>query len=284
MLPQQAPIFILLGRNGDLIQMLPAFKAVFDRTGKKPIVLVSSDYSSLLEGVSYVQPYPMRVGWWDGIPVARQVAAEAFGGGIVVQWWKDDPAHIHMIPEANCTGIVLQCHGNSWGVDIGKWPDYGTSMWDRAGFTREEMISLPLVFDRRVQVREDQLAKNVLGNDKRPAILFNLGGISSPFSFTPEILNPIMNTFGRHFHLVDLSKVAAHRLFDVLGVMDRVRGIITSDTYSLHMAAGSPTPYIAFIVDGWVGSVPKGNCVWSCRYNESPRRLAEILAVIEGWK
>lgn len=284
MFPTQAPCYVLGGRYGDIIQLLPCFKAVHDRTGKRPVVICSQDYSSVFEGVSYVEPYPMRMGWWEGVPMFKKVAEELFGGGIVVQFWNEAPKHEDTIGFGGKGWTTLQSHGHAHGVNMALDPDYGTSMARRCGFGRDEWRALPLVFDKRVQIREQQLVRNVIGGDKRPLLLLNFGGMSNPFTFRPELQNPITNTFGRDFHIVELDKVNAGRIFDVLGLMDVAAGMVTGDTYSLHLAAASRMPYIAFCVDGWTGSVPKGNCLFQCRYNESPRRVAEVLAVIEGWK
>ena len=43
MLPKGPPAFVQLGRYGDIIQMLPAFKALSDKHGKRPLVVVSRE-------------------------------------------------------------------------------------------------------------------------------------------------------------------------------------------------------------------------------------------------
>jgi len=285
LVPDKPPVFCVLGRFGDVIQLLPAFKAVLDRTGFKPVVVVSREYSSVLEGVSYVEPYVLSVGWYDGIPIARKIMQEVFGGGIICRWWDDAPeiiATLDMI--TNEGGIVLQSHGHSWGVDMSKADSYGLSMWRRAGFTREEMMTLPLVFDRRKPEREHELIKKLnLHKRMKPVLLYNLVGISSPFPFVPDVLNPIIR-IASQFHLVDLSRVSAMKIYDLLGLYDIATGLITSDTSTGHLAPASKVPYIGFNIDGWTGSVWKGNCVLSVRYNETPRRVDEIMAIVEGWK
>jgi hypothetical protein len=285
LVPEKPPVFCVLGRFGDIIQLLPAFKAVFDRTGFKPVVVVSREYASVLEGVSYVQTYVLRVGWYEGIPTARKIMQEVFGGGIICRWWDDSPEIIATLDLiTNDGGIVLQSHGHNWGVDMSKAPDYGTSMWRRAGFTGEEMLTLPLVFDRRKPEREYELVKKLnLNKRTKPVLLYNFTGISSPFPFVPDILNPILR-MSNQFHLVDLSRVSGMRIYDLLGLYDIADGLLTSDTATLHLAPASKVPYVALTIDGWTGSKPKGNCVLHVKYNESPRRVNEVLAVVEGWK
>jgi len=283
MLPERPPCFVLLGRFGDAIQLLPAFKAIYERTGFKPVVIVSQDYQSIYEGVSYVEPFPIRAGWWEGVPTARKIAEARFGGGTVLPWWNDSPERISLLDSATKGGLVLQSHGHEWGVDLNRWPDYGTSMWDRAGFTREEMMSLPLVFDQRSPVREKELRNKVIGlYTSKPVLLYNFSGVSSPFGFVPEVLNPILKLH-RHFQLVDLGKIQAHRIYDLLGLYDVATGLLTCDTSTLHLAPASKVPYIAFTVDGWTSSVPKGNCVLEVKYNSTPHRIESILQVVKSW-
>jgi hypothetical protein len=283
--PPAPPVFVLLGRAGDIIQVLPCFREIYQRTGTRPILIVSRDYANVLEGVSYVEPYPIDGAAWDGIPEGRKIAQKIFGGGTVIPWWNEDPAHIAMIRESAKGDFVIQCHAHNWGVDIRKWPDYGTSMASRCGFTLAEWLALPLVFDQRDPTRERELCKRVLGKEARPIILYNLSGISSPFGFTPEVVNPIQRTFGRAFRFLDLGQIRALRIYDLLGFYDdpQTVGLVTSDTATLHLAQASDVPYIAFTVNGWRTSVPKGNCVLHIKYKDVPRMVPQILNQIGAW-
>jgi len=147
------------------------------------------------------------------------------------------------------------------------------------------MRRLPLLFDRRNPKREADLLAKLYppALRKKPLLLTNFTGISSPFGFLPE-LYPTLHRFARDFHTVDLGNVRAHRIFDLLGVYEAAAGLLTSDTATLHLAHASPTPYIAFSVDGWTGSVPRGNVALALRYNETPRRLTEIADVLDSWR
>lgn len=284
-----APMFVLLGRYGDIIQVLPCWREIYLRTGFKPQVMVSHEYANLFQGVSYVEPYPIREHWWMGMPKARQIAEALSPNVIVPQWWNDDPVHAKMIADSARGNFVIQCHGVQWGVDTSKWPDYGTSMAARCGFTREEWLALPLVFDQRDPDREARLWDQVVGEEDRPVILYNFSGISSPFQFAPEVTNTIRNHFGRRFRFVNLGSgsgsagVRATRIYDLLGLYDRAAGILTSDTATLHLAAASPKPYIAFRVGGWTSSVPKGNCDFACFYSEVPSNMQLILDTMGRW-
>jgi hypothetical protein len=278
MLPKRSPCFILLGRFGDLIQMMPAFREVHRRSGKKPVVMVASDYASVFEGVSYVIPHVMGVHWWKGIPAARKLAEAEYGGGTVVQWWNDSPDRIQLLEEATKGGLVLQSHGHEWGVDPSKWPDYGTSMWDRAGFTRQEMLELPLIFDRRNHEHEEVIARQFI-HKKKPTVLYNFNGISSPFTHASEVLNVVRAT--GNIHLVNIGTLKLNRIYDLIGLMDRAAGLITIDTSTLHLALASKVEYLAFVRSDWCRSVPKGNCTLKVEYENTRRRLQAIREWVE---
>ena len=66
--------FVMLGKFGDLIHMLPVFLHTFKRDKVKPVVMVSDQFASVLDGVSYVTPWVVPMKWPDGIPAARAEA------------------------------------------------------------------------------------------------------------------------------------------------------------------------------------------------------------------
>lgn len=277
-LPHTPPCFIQLGRYGDLLLLFPAFKLIKDRTGSTPVVIVTTTYANLFEGISYATPYQITGHWYMDMPKARAIADEKFGSAIIPHWWsanvpKDD------VPQGP---KVLQCHGHEWGVDIKKYPDFGTSMWLRAGFTREEMIAAPLVFDRRNLVREEALVKQHVFND-RPLLLYNFTGVSSPFGYVPEMMR-LLAPYRQHFNMLDLGQVRAARLFDLLGLYDRAVGLVTIDTATAHLAPASRVPTVWLTVDGWGSAVPRGNVAFHCPYSQTPKHLTEIGNVLEKWK
>lgn len=277
-----------MGRYGDIIQLLPAFKAIYDRTAVKPIVITATDYANIYDGVSYVTPFPVHWSWWEGVPQARRLASEKFGGGVVLQWWADEPfkwnpkAYQQLLSEG---AVVLQSHGLEWGVDMHVAPTYGHSMWTRAGFSPDEMMSLPLVFDRRDPGREMGLVRQHRGIHKKPIVLVNFTGHSSPFAPHPEVMG-VVSKFYHHFHFIDLGRVRADRIYDLLGLYDAAVGMITTDTATLHLAATGTIPYVAYTVGSpghWNSSVPKGNCVLEIKYDHAIQKLTQLERVLEVW-
>ena len=279
MLPKGPPAFVQLGRYGDIIQMLPAFKALSDKHGKRPLVVVSREYSAVFDGVSYVEPWIVPMTWPDGVQAARGLAELHLPWVETPQFWND--AKDRFRSEACRQARVLQCHGNKWRVDTERWPDYGTAMWSLAGFSRDDMLTLPLVFDRRDPERELALARLVL-HPYKPVVLVNWTGISSPFPWTPEFQR-VLSRYRDRFNLVDLSSVKAERIYDLLGLYDRAAVLITIDTATLHLAPASKVPYIAFTRQDWSGSVPRGTCVLNLGYDEGIKRMTDFERILQSW-
>jgi len=253
--PQVHKPFIQLGRFGDIILLLPALKYLFDCTRIRPKLIVSRDYASVLDGVSYVEPIVLPIHWYMGMPKAREYAEQHFGGG-----------------------AVLQCHGHQWGVNMAKWPSFMISMIDRTGVPLDLFHQLPLVFDRRHPGRE----ASVIPRIKRPYVLINTVGVSSPFHHGPKIYSALRHLQDR-VALIDMSRMRCHRIYDLLGPMDMAAGTVTTDTATLHLAHGSKKPYIALTVDGWCSSVPRGKCDLHIKYSQFMANLARLAHTVEDW-
>lgn len=273
----QPPVFISLGKFGDVILMLPAFKAMYDRTGLKPKVIIAKQFSNVLEGVSYVDPVVLDIDWQD-VPKAVTLAKLQFSTPVVPCWWHDKTLE----PEKVEGGLVLRVHGKEWSVDQTKYPNFMASMYLRSGFSVAEMMELPLVFDQRDKDREKQLLQTFTATDKRPLLLLNFSGEASPFALVPEVMQHIQ-PYRTRFNIVRLDNLRAQRIYDLLGLIDNAAGLITIDTATLHLAHASKTPYIAFTRDGWSGSVPRGNCALDIKYSQTMQRLDAMKNVLEQW-
>lgn len=259
---RDAPTFLLLGRYGDGIIMLPAFAEIYRRTGIRPRVVVNTAYADIYDGVSFVEPIPVNLDWKEDVHKARAMFPDA----VLIQWW-------------------LATRPMPKNLDLSPWPNFEASMWDRCGFTEADRMRLPLVFDRRNATREATLMDRVWPSAMRgkPLVLYHFAGKSSPFGHLPE-LYPVIQAFARDFTLIDLGKIRAERIFDLLGLMECATGMILCDSAPLHLAYATETPYIAFIVDTWSGSKPLGNCVLSIRYKNTLRHLQDVAKVLKNWR
>lgn len=262
--------------------MLPAMKSVADELGKPPICMVSHEFSGIFEGVSYVKPWIVNLHWWRGVKdgMARKMAERAGYDPVVVKWWDEERALPPRALEPGRT-TTLTIHGKTIEINAAEWDSYQSSQWRYAGFTMEQMMSWPLVFDRRNPGREAELRNRVF-KTLLPKLLVNMPmNGASPFKLSNLVWSFVG---GLGFEIVDLSKVTAFRIFDLLGLFDHAAGMVTSDTATLHLAAASPMPYIALVNSGGAGSVPKGNCVLSVRYSDVPQKRAAILKALGAMK
>lgn len=268
------------GRTGDIMIVLPCLYEIYRRTGLRPLVISSREYTSIYNGTTYVEALSHPSHWYKGLQDMKQWAKKYAGTeGTVVQFWQEQPKNEDTIGFNGANWTTLQCHGFNHGVNMALDPDFGTSMVRRCGFSQAEWIKLPLVFDNRNEDREAALRRQYLHGHK-PAILFNFKGISSPFPNTPEVLN-VLRPLQNEFQLVDLSKIYAKRIYDLLGLYDIAAFLISSDTATAHLAVGSRVPTAWFTMDGWNGSVPRGNVAWHCKYSQARDRAKELWDIIK---
>jgi len=248
--------FIQLGRAGDVILLMPAMRYIYQTEGVKPRLITSSEFGPILDGVSYVDPVVLNVHWWFGMKEATEYAKKYFGGATVVQ-----------------------CHADKWVVNLKEYPTFMESTHSRTGVPWEHFTTLPMVFDRRSPERE---LKHLPNTNGKPFIAVNMVGFSSPFPHASEMWK-ILNSVRDRAHIIDLSTIKLPRIYDLLGIFDRAIGTIHIDTATLHLAHGSPSPYIAFTRGGWATSTPRGNCVLRMEYAEFNKRKLEITNTIESW-
>lgn len=270
--------FVHLGKYGDLMIMLPAFKLVAEQMGKPPICIVSKEYASLFDGVSYVRPWVEPLHWWKGVKQARMLAEKRGFNPIIVKWWDEPEAKPPGNPKPG-KKISLTVHGQKRIINAEEWDSYQLSQWRYAGFDVEQMMLAPLVFDRRCEYREAELRSRWFRTNK-PKLLINFSTSgTSPFK-------NYMRAYGLvHIsgcEIVNLGAIRAHRIYDLLGLYDQAAGLITTDTATLHLAAASRIPYIAFVNNGGAGSVPKGNCVLAVRYSDFDRKLPFYIDAVKN--
>jgi hypothetical protein len=237
------PAFVQMGRVGDLILMLPAWRAWAQRSGRPTVVVTSREFGQVLEGASYVQPVMLNYSWYD--------AGKA-------QMWA-----MGKYPRV----IVTQLHGTGIQTVPDDLPSYSLSMWKKTGLM-DEYHDLPLVFDQRNPNREKNLIARTLTSPK-PVILMKFDAWTSPFDESNHVKVCMREMLSDRFQLVDLDKVVADRVYDLLGLFDMAVGLVTVDTMALHLAAASKVEYVAFTRDdGQSGSIPKGNVVLQIGYRQ----------------
>jgi hypothetical protein len=226
---------VCLGRFGDICNAIPIAYELW-RDGCKPKFFVAQEFATVLEGVSYVQPMVWKVEYRD-----LQKAIDRIPNAIICQAYKHP--------------------------DQRRLTDsYQKEAWRIAGWL-DKFGTIPLVFDQRNKEREDLLAREHGVTDE--TILVAGNGVSSPFNLD---LWAGMQGFP---NIVNLSEIRAERIFDIIGLIERARLLLTIDSAPLHFARATKTKVVALINDGWYGSVAPENGV-AIRYSEAtPERIAD---------
>lgn len=263
---------ITLGKLGDAMILLPGMKAIYDATGIPPVFMISDEFASVLDGVSYVEPWVVHLNWFKEVGKALDMALSKFRTVLVGKWWDIPGAKPPLILDDSPKTTLMQ-HGRTFQVSTKEWDSYQSSQWRYSGFSLSQMMTLPLVFDRRDAKRESDLRRRVFKTD-RPKVLVNLfPGGTSPWPYG-NTFNPTFTANG--FEVVNLSMIQAERIYDLLGLYDHAAGLVTSDTATLHLAGASHVPYIAFVNNGGLGSIPRGNCVLKVRYKDALESKPQI--------
>lgn len=251
------PCFVQLGRFGDLILLLPAFKEWADRMGVPTPVVTCNEFASVLQGCSYVSPIILNMHWHNQLGEAVNYARSQY-------------------PNV----VVTQLHGAGWRAEPDDLPSFSLSMWRRTGLLELYGELLP-VFDRRNKFFESQLVKQFRRN--KPLLLVNYASWTSTLHCEQHVQR-VISGFAHKFDIVNTSFVKAPRCFDLLGLMDAAAGLVTVDTMTLHLAAASKVPYVAFVRDdAQSGSIPKGNCELVIGYSQVEKRLHELVETLNRW-
>lgn len=269
LLADDIPCFVHLCKFGDQMILLPALREIHRKTGIKPVVLAKPPYHTVYDGVSYADCIPVT---WKA-DVAREFGWHMFGNAIVTKWWEDSSFFFHDVVQSEYQ-LRLAYQGKAFVLDKREHPNYMVDQWLATGFSESDMTSLPLVFDRRSRERERELVQ-LHARQHKPIFLINFEGGTSPFAPVPEVmasLHPLLS----QFQVIDLGQIQARRIYDLLGLYDVAVALITADTSTLHLAAASRIPYIAYTNGGWGRSVPRGNCVCEITYAETMNRIDEL--------
>jgi glycosyltransferase involved in cell wall biosynthesis len=248
---------VQLGRYGDLLNILPIAKDIYDRTKERPVILVASEFADLLTGVSYanaeIWPGPYHI-----VKPAIHWARERFREVLVTQVAASD----YMV-EPKCESFMIDS-------------------WRMAGY--EKMYGqLPLVIDNRAIEEEFYHAKKGI-DPTRPNVVIALKSHSSPFPYVKE-LKAELDTWSDRVNFIDLSDEPTRVIFDLLGVLTRADLLITIDSALLHLAAATEIQIIALITDRptyWHGSRPQKHPLLSLRYSEVLANFSEIHEAIES--
>lgn len=236
---------VLLGRNGDIINLLPLAYRFSENDGVEWVV--SSEFAPIFRGCSYVKPHEWR--------------------------WPPDTLRSAMsrIPPDS---IIAQCFKNP--DQTRHTESYTKESWRLAGY-KDWFGVWPLVFDQRDADREDDLIFKYIRPGKKN-ILVATKSISSPF---PDANMLIAKIRGLDANVIDLDNIHVEHVYDLLGLFDRADLLVTVDTMHLHLARAAYCPVVALVNEGWLGSTPPPQHIAAYRYSCVKMYWDEIIDVIE---
>lgn len=231
--------YVQLGRYGDIIGILPVLYNFWLKTRERQGLVVSHDHANILDGTSYIKPLIF--------PQDRDQLHTA------ISW-------------ARRHGPVTNTQVNGIGVTHRRTSEcFMRDSWHLAG-QGHRWDQLSLVFDRRDAAREVLLAAELPKDDGRPLVLINLVSLSSPFP--AGALSGLVEDLSRDHRVVDISKIRAHRLYDMLGILDKAHFLITADTSIMHLAMASNVQVLGlYNPRPWLGSMPRTNHIDHRPYN-----------------
>lgn len=244
--------YLLLGRNGDLTNLLPVLQDEASRTGSPVPLVVAQSYAPLLEGVSYVRPEIFPGDFFEA-PLAKAWAQTRLRGYEII----DCSVYGRMVNPTK------------------RMSSFNREIW-RLSRTELNFDHASLTFDRRDPAREREL---MVPYGSGPLILFAGAGTSSPFEQAPAYLEALRRIVPAPYTLVDISNLKAHRPYDLLGLYEQAAALVAIDSFPLHLAQATPDlPVLALLCDG---PSPWHRSAW--RPNHVVRRLySEALANVEA--
>lgn len=235
----------MLGKNGDILSILPCLHAEFLETGKRPTLVVSKDYAALPRCFPW-----LNVEEFDG-------AFDFLGNALR---WAKSRGKVDFVP---------QLHGVGYPQPKRSHPSFQYDQWARLG-RLHQWGELPLVVPRGL---------NPPVTDHRKQLLFADHSQSSPFPHVEDLFDALKQTFPGH-QVTRLSSIRFPRLIDFLALYDASDLLVTIDTAHLHLSAATKTPVIALATDvpgTWWGSAHHPRFAMHCRYADYPLRKSELL-------
>lgn len=232
-IPDNAVALVYIGRFGDIVNVLPIAQHIHN-TYATPYLVVGNEFAPLLDSVSYLKAYPVNL--------------------------RHDQLHEGMAIAKKTFKHVIQCQIFGQNYTQERLTEaYNKESWRMTGFVTEfnNAVWRPL-FDLRDRDGESKLVKK-FNPANRPMILVNVSkGFSSPFDKGLPLLQSIERTWGGDYLIVNMAEVRLPHVYDMLGLIDAAKAVVTIDTLLLHFCAACETPTLALVnPNPWVGSEPR---------------------------
>lgn len=248
---------VLMCRYGDIINFLPAYRELIKGV-RNPYWIVHPDFESIFDGVSYVQHlvsnedshYPYRI--------ANQTRRK-FQRFVVPQVFDLDNTLPHL----------TEC--------------FNKEMWNKVGLLHR-WDDLELVFDRRDRTREKTLIDAFIQANGKPTVMLCWSGASNPFKDSEKLVRLVRDNFGEDINLLDVSNLKAHRIYDLIGLMEKCAALISTDTSLIHLAAACSIPVLALVNDAkdpFSCAQPRSNCYDRILHREFEDRKQDVIQFLD---
>lgn len=256
--------FLALGAHGDVINILAGLRWHADQRGRPVHLVIDKSVAPLVGGCSYIAPIATPFGDYRDVWQSR-FFAERLG--------------YHDI-------TICQIRGRDWEPPI-KTASYAHDARLLVG-APESAWEVPILFDQRDRAREEQFVARLNLDPSKPLVLFNGRGYSSPFRNELELLGMLTDAMGDSAQVLNMARVKAPRLYDLLALYERAACLWTVDTATGHLAGATPQlPVIALISDrnsDWSGTLypPTVNIVAQCRYRHWRENAESMIETVRG--
>lgn len=255
-------IYVMLGRYGDIINLLPVIKYEHDQNNYKPGLVVSYNYADLLEGCNYLQPIIFD-GRFEKINEAISFVREKH----------PDHEIINCAVYGHDYHYKRQCHS------------FLKEAWHKSRCP-VAFGQLPLIFDKRDKVRETKLLSELNIKENKKIIVTALSGNSSPLHQADYFLSHLKQRFNQQdYQIIDISNYKATRFYDLLALYEVADTLISIDSAPLHLANAVPDLNVISLVNDkgeWYQSDWKPNHILRMSYKEVQHRIDEIVNVIKN--
>jgi hypothetical protein len=217
-------IYVMLGRAGDILCLLPALKYEHDRLGCKIKLVVAMEFASIVEGCSYIEP----IVWQDDFRKPNHAAFR------ISKEYSD-----YRIVNCAVCAEDMRVDQKGWSFDRDIWTNSKVNAAPH---------SVPLLFDNRNKEREQALIDAHIPKNGKKTILTAFSGHSSPFWKGEELKQRLTALLPDH-NIVDISSINADRFYDMLGLYDVADALVAIDSAPLHLASASNVKTIALVTD-----------------------------------
>jgi len=264
-------IWVLLGRTGDLISVLPLLREEA-QAGRRPTLMVAKEFLGVMTGVSYCDVVPFDGAFDDldgAVAKAKEIAVE-----------------VKCVQVTGPPDAVKRLTYDPTNTDSAKTDCFQKEVWRFMGRFDRWKDQPPLMFDGRDPEREVALLNSIVRPAKKKILLVALGGNNAPFPY-PDLCFELLRLKFPKMHIIDLSKIKAKQVYDLLGLYEMAHCLVACDSAPLHLAYAlvKTLPVVALINDKpslWHGSAWRANHIAHIRYTDFPKAAVEMLDAIEN--